>query len=47
MGLTLLLGIFALGVIVGLPVAFVLGIAALTAFWFEGLPLVIGFQRII
>lgn len=47
MGLALLLGIFAGGVIIGLPVAFVLGIAALTAFWYEGLPLLIGFQRII
>jgi len=47
MGLALLLGIFAVGVIIGLPVAFVLGIAALTAFWYEGLPLLIGFQRII
>ncbi len=47
MGLALLLGIFAVGVIIGLPVAFVLGIAALSAFWYEGLPLLIGFQRII
>lgn len=47
MGLALLLGIFAIGVVIGLPVAFTLGIAALTAFWFEGLPLAIAFQRII
>jgi len=47
MGLTLLLGVFAGGVIIGLPVAFTLGIAALAAFWYEGLPLLIAFQRII
>lgn len=47
MGLALLLGIFATGVVIGLPVAFTLGIAALCAFWYEGLPLLIAFQRII
>lgn len=47
MGLALLLGIFAIGVLMGLPVAFTLAIAALGAFSFEGLPLLIGFQRII
>lgn len=47
MGLILLLGVFAFCVIIGVPVAFALGISALTAFWFEGLPLLIGFQRII
>ena len=47
MGLALLLGLFAFGVIVGTTVAFALGIAAVTAFWFEGLPLTIAFQRII
>ncbi|MEL6296954.1 MAG: TRAP transporter large permease [Pseudomonadota bacterium] len=47
MGLALLLAVFAIGVIIGLPVAFVLGIAALSAFWYEGLPLLIAFQRII
>lgn len=47
MGLALLLGVFALCVIIGVPVAFALGIAALTAFWFEGLPLLIVFQRIV
>jgi len=39
--------VFALCVIIGVPVAFALGIAALTAFWFEGLPLLIVFQRIV
>lgn len=47
MGLALLLGLFALGVFIGMPVAFTLGISALFAFWYEGLPLLIGFQRII
>ncbi|MBY6084055.1 MULTISPECIES: TRAP transporter large permease [Ruegeria] len=47
MGILLLLGVFALCVLIGTPVAFALGIAAISAFWFEGLPLMIGFQRII
>ncbi|MGI9490196.1 MAG: TRAP transporter large permease [Geminicoccaceae bacterium] len=47
MGLLVLLGFFALAVVIGVPVAFALGIAAIAAFWFEGLPLMIGFQRII
>ena len=47
MGLLLLLSIFAFCVIIGTPVAFALGIAALSAFWFEGLPLFVGFQRIV
>ena len=47
MGLFVLLGLFALCVAIGTPVAFALGISALAAFWYEGLPLVIGFQRII
>jgi tripartite ATP-independent transporter DctM subunit len=47
MGLFVLLGMFALCVVIGVPVAFALGIAALMGFWWEGLPLMIGFQRII
>ncbi|GFE50752.1 C4-dicarboxylate ABC transporter permease [Roseobacter cerasinus] len=47
MGLFVLLGFFALCVIIGVPVAFALGISAMAAFWFEGLPLMIGVQRII
>lgn len=47
MGLFVLLGLFAICVAIGLPVAFALGISALAAFAFEGLPLMIGFQRII
>ncbi|MEM6887457.1 MAG: TRAP transporter large permease [Pseudomonadota bacterium] len=47
MGLFVLLGMFGLCVVIGTPVAFALGISAIAAFWFEGLPLMIGFQRII
>ena len=47
MGLALLLGVFALCVLIGTPVAFALGIAALAAFWHEGLPLFVVFQRIV
>jgi len=47
MGLALLLGLFAFGVVIGAPVAFALGITAVGAFWFEGLPLLVAFQRII
>ncbi|MEM8655168.1 MAG: TRAP transporter large permease [Pseudomonadota bacterium] len=47
MGIAVLLGAFALCVLIGTPVAFALGISAIIAFWFEGLPLMIGFQRII
>lgn len=47
MGLLILIGLFAICVIVGAPVAFGLGIAAIGAFIYEGLPLMIAFQRII
>ncbi len=47
MGLLVLLGIFAACVVIGIPVAFALGIAAVSAFFYEGLPLIIAFQRII
>ncbi len=47
MGLALLLGVFIICVAIGAPVAFALGISAIAAFWFEGLPLMVGFQRII
>ncbi len=47
MGLMVLLGVFAFCVLIGVPVAFALGISAIAAFWFEGLPLMIGFQRIV
>lgn len=47
MGLTILLSFFAVGVIVGMPVAFALGIAAVSAFYVEGLPMMVAFQRIV
>lgn len=47
MGLLILLGIFAICVVIGMPVAFALGVAAVSAFWYEGLPMMIAFQRII
>lgn len=47
MGLLLLLSVFAICVVIGLPVAFALGIAAVATFAFEGLPLLIAFQRIV
>lgn len=45
MGLAILLGIFGVCVVLGVPVAFAMGIAAATAFWYEGFPLLITFQR--
>ncbi|WP_342075781.1 TRAP transporter large permease [Yoonia sp. SS1-5] len=47
MGFMVLMGAFTLCVMIGVPVAFALGIAALVAFWHEGLPLFVGFQRIV
>lgn len=47
MGLLVLLGVFAVCVIAGVPVAFALGISAVSAFYAEGLPLIIAFQRIV
>ena len=47
MGLIILLGIFAICVVIGMPVAFALGVAAVSAFFYEGLPMMIAFQRII
>ena len=47
MGLYLLLAVFIFCVAIGTPVAFALGIAAVAAFAFEGLPMMVGFQRII
>ena len=45
MGLTILLGTFALTVVLGLPVAFAMGIAAAVTFAYEGMPLLMTFQR--
>ncbi len=47
MGLLILLSVFAICVIIGTPVAFALGVAAVSAFYYEGLPMMIAFQRII
>jgi len=47
MGLTILLGVFGVGVVIGIPVAFAMGIAALMAFLYEGFPLLVTFQRIV
>ncbi|WP_339949248.1 TRAP transporter large permease [uncultured Albimonas sp.] len=45
MGLFILLGAFAVGVVIGMPVAFAMGIAAAAAFLVEGFPSLITFQR--
>ncbi|HMA15532.1 MAG TPA: TRAP transporter large permease [Kiloniellaceae bacterium] len=47
MGLLLLLGLFGLCVTIGVPVAFALAVAAIATFAYEGLPLLIGFKRIV
>ena len=47
MGLALLFGLFFFGLIVGVPVAFALGIAAVATFVYEGFPLFVAFQRIL
>lgn len=47
MGLAILLGLFAIFVVIGVPVAFAMGMAALAAFIYEGFPLLIPFQRIV
>lgn len=47
MGLTLLFGLFALGLLSGMPVAFALGLATVGGFLYEGLPLFIAFQRVL
>jgi tripartite ATP-independent transporter DctM subunit len=47
MGLAILLGVFGVSVIFGVPVAFAMGISAAAAFWYEGFPLLMTFQRTI
>lgn len=47
MGLVILFGLFFFGLIVGAPVAFALGMAAVAAFLYEGLPLFVAFQRML
>ena len=47
MGLLILFGVFAFCVIIGTPVAFALGVASVSTFFYEGLPMIVAFQRII
>ncbi|GEN22065.1 C4-dicarboxylate ABC transporter permease [Halomonas cupida] len=47
MGLAILFGVFALGLVIGAPVAFSVGLAAVAAFFYEGLPMFVAFQRIL
>ena len=47
MGLLILLGCFGLLLVIGMPVAYALGIAAMSSFFYEGIPMMIGFQRIV
>ncbi|MDO0947214.1 TRAP transporter large permease [Chromohalobacter israelensis] len=47
MGLMILFGLFFLGLILGAPVAFAVGLAAAGTFLYEGLPLFVAFQRIL
>jgi tripartite ATP-independent transporter DctM subunit len=47
MGLFILIAVFAICVVIGFPVAFALGVAAVSAFFYEGLPMMIAFQRIV
>ncbi len=47
MGLFILFGVFFLGLFVGAPVAFAIGLASVFAFLYEGLPLFVAFQRIL
>lgn len=46
MGLFILLGLFGFSIAIGVPVAFAIGLSAVAAFAYEGLPLLIAFQRI-
>ncbi len=47
MGLAILLGCFGAGIVIGVPIAFALGLAALAAAFYEGIPALIVFQRMI
>lgn len=47
MGLAILLGVFSGCLLLGIPVAFAMGIAAASAFYYEGFPLLLTFQRTI
>jgi tripartite ATP-independent transporter DctM subunit len=45
MSLVVLFGVFALTLGLGVPVSFSLGMAAVSAFWWEGVPLAVAFQQ--
>lgn len=47
MGLTILLGCFGIGIAIGLPIAFALGIAACLTAFYAGVPELIVFQRMV
>lgn len=47
MGLAILFGLFFLGLIAGAPIAFAVGLAAVGAFIYEGLPVFVAFQRVL
>jgi len=47
MGLFILLGLFGFCIAIGVPAAFAIGLSAVAAFSYEGLPLLIAFQRIV
>ena len=47
MGLAILLGVFLFSMLAGIPIAFALGVAALCAALFEGIPPLIVFQRMV
>ncbi|WP_430474412.1 TRAP transporter large permease [Thalassospira lucentensis] len=47
MGLAILLSVFGVSIIVGVPVAFAMGLAAAAAFAFEGFPALLTFQRVV
>jgi tripartite ATP-independent transporter DctM subunit len=47
MGLIILFGLFAICLLVGTPVAFAIGLSAIAAFAYEGLPLFVAFQRVL
>ena len=45
MSLAVLFGVFVLTLALGVPVSFSLGIAAVAAFWWDGIPLAVAFQQ--
>src|ERR1041384_7051364 len=45
MGLVLLFGTFTILLLIGTPIAFALGGAALVAFFYEGIPAAVAFQQ--